>query len=191
MSVRKNNFGFHGNWKTQGHKHQLNNLYFKYQVCQMKLRHLIPSSSLGCYSTNPTVPVASYHMSLPQDCWLLTICVGNLWGQIFASRKVYKIWTPADSSVWHCCLPRLFNSTVWQHYTVWQRHSARLTTPFDNVAWQRHSTMPLNDAIEQTPFNKHRSTNTVQQRHSTTPFDNAIRPQSRTHTLFRFFCYSS
>ena len=40
MTVRKNNFGFHGNRKTQGHKHQLNNLYFKYQVCQMKLRHL-------------------------------------------------------------------------------------------------------------------------------------------------------
>ena len=36
----KNNFGFHSNQKTQGHKHQLNNLYFKYQVCQMKLRHL-------------------------------------------------------------------------------------------------------------------------------------------------------
>ena len=31
---------FHRNRKTQGHKHQLNNLYFKYQVCQMKLRHL-------------------------------------------------------------------------------------------------------------------------------------------------------
>ena len=40
MTVQKNNFGFHGNRKTQGHKHQLNNLYFKYQVCQMKLRHL-------------------------------------------------------------------------------------------------------------------------------------------------------
>ena len=39
-NVRKNNFGFHGNRKTQGHKHQLNNLYFKYQVCQMKWRHL-------------------------------------------------------------------------------------------------------------------------------------------------------
>ena len=36
----KNNFGFHSNQKTQGHKHQLNNLYFKYQVCQIKLRHL-------------------------------------------------------------------------------------------------------------------------------------------------------
>ena len=40
INDRKNNFGFHGNRKTQGHKHQLNNLYFKYQVCQMKLRHL-------------------------------------------------------------------------------------------------------------------------------------------------------
>ena len=40
MTIRKNNFGFHGNRKTQGHKHQLNNLYFKYQVCQIKLRHL-------------------------------------------------------------------------------------------------------------------------------------------------------
>ena len=40
MTVRKNNFGFHGNRKTQGHKHQLNNLYFKYQVCQIKLRYL-------------------------------------------------------------------------------------------------------------------------------------------------------
>ena len=40
INVRKNNFGFHSNRKTQGQKHRLNNLYFKYQVCQMKLRHL-------------------------------------------------------------------------------------------------------------------------------------------------------
>ena len=40
MNVWKNNFGFHSNQKTQGQKHRVNNLYFKYQVCQMKLRHL-------------------------------------------------------------------------------------------------------------------------------------------------------
>ena len=40
ITVQKNNFGFHGNQKTEGHKHQLNNFYFKYQLCQMKLRHL-------------------------------------------------------------------------------------------------------------------------------------------------------
>ena len=40
MNVKKNNFDFHSNQKTQGQKHQVNNLYFKYQVCQMKLRHL-------------------------------------------------------------------------------------------------------------------------------------------------------
>ena len=40
INAQKINFGFHGNRKTQGHKHQLNNLYFKYQLCQMKLRHL-------------------------------------------------------------------------------------------------------------------------------------------------------
>ena len=40
MTIQKNNFGFHGNQKTQGHKHQLNNLYFKYQVCQIKSKHL-------------------------------------------------------------------------------------------------------------------------------------------------------
>ena len=40
MTARKNNFGFHSNRKTQGQKHQVNNLYFKYQVCQIKLRHL-------------------------------------------------------------------------------------------------------------------------------------------------------
>ena len=40
MNVQKNNFGFHSNRKTQGQKHQVNNLYFKYQVCQIKLRHL-------------------------------------------------------------------------------------------------------------------------------------------------------
>ena len=40
MNVQKNNFGFHSNQETQGQKHQANNLYFKYQVCQMKLRHL-------------------------------------------------------------------------------------------------------------------------------------------------------
>ena len=39
MMVQKNDFGFHGNRKTQGHKHQLNSLYFKYQVCQIKLGH--------------------------------------------------------------------------------------------------------------------------------------------------------
>ena len=32
----KNNFGFHSNRKTQGQKHEVNNLYFKYQICQMK-----------------------------------------------------------------------------------------------------------------------------------------------------------
>ena len=40
INDQKNNFGFHSNQKTQGQKHQVNNLYFKYQVCQMKLRHL-------------------------------------------------------------------------------------------------------------------------------------------------------
>ena len=40
INVWKNNFGFHSNRKTQGQKHQVNNLYFKYQVCHMKLRHL-------------------------------------------------------------------------------------------------------------------------------------------------------
>ena len=33
IDVQKNNFGFHGNQKTQGQKYQVNNLYFKYQVC--------------------------------------------------------------------------------------------------------------------------------------------------------------
>ena len=40
MTVQKNDFGFHGNRKTQGQKHQLNILYFKYQVCRVKSRHL-------------------------------------------------------------------------------------------------------------------------------------------------------
>ena len=40
INVWKNDFGFHSNKKTQGHKHQLNNLYLKYQVCKMRLRHL-------------------------------------------------------------------------------------------------------------------------------------------------------
>ena len=40
INVWKNNFGFHSNQKTQGQKHRVNNTNFKYQVCQMKLRHL-------------------------------------------------------------------------------------------------------------------------------------------------------
>ena len=40
INVQKNNFGFHSNQKTQGQKHRVNNLNFKYQVCQIKLRHL-------------------------------------------------------------------------------------------------------------------------------------------------------
>ena len=40
MNDHKNDFGFHSNQKTQGHKRQLNNLYFKDQHCQMKLRYL-------------------------------------------------------------------------------------------------------------------------------------------------------
>ena len=40
LDNQKNDFGFQSNQKTQGHKHQLNNLYFKYQVYQIKLRHL-------------------------------------------------------------------------------------------------------------------------------------------------------
>ena len=41
INIHKNNFGFHSNQNTQGQKHQVNNLNFKYQVGQMKLRHLI------------------------------------------------------------------------------------------------------------------------------------------------------
>ena len=37
INVQKKIFGFYSDQKTQGQKHQLNNLYFKYQVCQMKL----------------------------------------------------------------------------------------------------------------------------------------------------------
>ena len=70
INVRKNNFGFHSNRKTQGQKHQVNNLYFKYQVCQMKLRHLNtflqfrllfhePHCTIG-----PTV-FASYQLNTP------------------------------------------------------------------------------------------------------------------------------
>ena len=40
MNDQKNDLGFHSNQKTQGHKHQLNNLHFKYQHCQMKLQYL-------------------------------------------------------------------------------------------------------------------------------------------------------
>ena len=40
INVWKNNFGFHSNQKTQGQKHWVNYLYFKYLVCQIKLRHL-------------------------------------------------------------------------------------------------------------------------------------------------------
>ena len=40
MNDQKNDFGFHSNQKTQGHKHQLTNSYFKYQHYQMKLRYL-------------------------------------------------------------------------------------------------------------------------------------------------------
>ena len=38
MDDQKKDFGFHSNQQTQGHKHQLNNLHFKYQGCQIKLR---------------------------------------------------------------------------------------------------------------------------------------------------------
>ena len=40
INVQKNSFGFHSNRKTQGQKQRVNNLYFKYRVCQMILRHL-------------------------------------------------------------------------------------------------------------------------------------------------------
>ena len=40
MSDQKNDFGYHGKQGTQRHKHQLNNLYFKYQHCQIKLTYL-------------------------------------------------------------------------------------------------------------------------------------------------------
>ena len=38
--AKKNNFGFYSNQKTRGHKHQLNNIHFKYQVSQIKLKDL-------------------------------------------------------------------------------------------------------------------------------------------------------
>ena len=40
INVQKNDFGFHSNRETQGQKHRVNNLHFKYQVYKMKLRHL-------------------------------------------------------------------------------------------------------------------------------------------------------
>ena len=40
LEVQKNNFGYHSNQNTQGHKHRLNNLYFKYYGYSMKLKHL-------------------------------------------------------------------------------------------------------------------------------------------------------
>ena len=39
INVWKNSFGFHSNQKTQGQKRRVNNLNFKYQVCQMILSH--------------------------------------------------------------------------------------------------------------------------------------------------------
>ena len=36
MTVQKMIFGFYGDQKTQGQKHQLNTFYFKYQACQIK-----------------------------------------------------------------------------------------------------------------------------------------------------------
>ena len=47
FAVARCNFGFHSNQKTQGQKHQVNNLYFKYQVCQIKLRHLSRGANEG------------------------------------------------------------------------------------------------------------------------------------------------
>ena len=78
MNVWKNYFGFQSNRKTQGQKHWVDNLYFKYQVCQMKLRHL----SLGCYSTNSTVPrdLPSYGQTLlwSRLAWDKKTCLSSL-----------------------------------------------------------------------------------------------------------------
>ena len=52
ISVQKDNFGFYSNRKTQGHKHQLNNLYFKYQVCQMNFERLLIRKSRAHWWTN-------------------------------------------------------------------------------------------------------------------------------------------
>ena len=54
INVLKNNFGFHSDQKTQGEKQQLNDLYFRYQICQMKLGHLNTFLQFRL-SMNPTV----------------------------------------------------------------------------------------------------------------------------------------
>ena len=48
MNDQKNDFGFHSNQKTQGQNHQFNNLYFKYQGCQIELifKYLPPIQAL-------------------------------------------------------------------------------------------------------------------------------------------------
>ena len=68
INVLKDNFGFHSNQKTQGQKHRVNNLNFKYQVCQMKLRHLNTFLQFSCYSTNPTVAEQMIANSINQTC---------------------------------------------------------------------------------------------------------------------------
>ena len=66
INVWKNNFGFHSNQKTQGQKHQVNNLYFKYQVCQMKLRHLNTRDAI-CERLRPCATFNSLYLHCSQN----------------------------------------------------------------------------------------------------------------------------
>ena len=75
MNVWKNNFGFHSNQKTQGQKHQVNNLYFINQVCQIILRHLntflqfrLLFHEPHCTSISPAKLQASNSFYVPDNC---------------------------------------------------------------------------------------------------------------------------
>ena len=90
INVRKNNFGFHSNRKTQGQKHRLNNLYFKYQVCQMKLRHLNTFLQFRLlfhepHCTSASSPISQSQSQIPVSGWNLGLKTG-----MWASRLRYE-----------------------------------------------------------------------------------------------------
>ena len=121
INVPKNNFGFNSNWKTQGQKHQLNNLYFKYQICQMKLGHLNTFLQFRLL----------FH---ERHCMA---CAKNTFLGNFQPRQYH---TPADLIFLLFCkayLIILFKFCLCIHLSLFMSHSAKFSTLSDTVRMHR------------------------------------------------------
>ena len=99
--IKRNDFGFHSNRQTQGHKHQLNILDLKHQVCLTKLRYSNIFLQFRLLLHKP-------HCTVPE----------SVMAQLKCSNRIYS------SLIIHCTLPIPF--FVQQYVCQTQRFEWRM-----------------------------------------------------------------